>query len=964
LLRPVVTGPKNRAEILDERAPGRAEADATRGLKEQVRVLKQQLAACVAAAAAQDAEKTALLGQVLRLRQQVGAPADEGDNRALKEQVLALKQKALTSTVREAAGCSGESATREMAVTSNNTAAALAPVRGARDGEGAKADSSAQALLERAEDEILTFWLIRGGGGAGGDEALTEEFFERADEVLDAQQLGERMLGVLGVQLEPAVIEQLMNSIGCGTKYISPEALRSWVHTAYPLFELEQMLLAVHLPKIVARHLVRKNGQEAAWTREEVHVCVLAAASDIVDGVYSQIAQLEEARRAAPTGGANGKFAGDDLCGTIEGKFASAQAFHDGLDRHLGLPDTKVLEAIINEHKHATNANTPYTTIHQKLTCRPRKELEAALCPIPGEKYPGAGSGEHEREILPLRVFLGAAGCLRKERWEDQRYAATLKKLESLCGSLELNEEDKVHEAMSLLMMALQGFSATMKAVQRDLAKRCEGDSGSLNLDAFYAAMAFVKGWDSATTFKHMERGRALFSKADLLPEEVLAARMHTGPQFMHYNASLRQFPEWVLDTMHGNRYVTTIHCINSAIIKLARASPIEPLVVYRGSKDMRLPRQFAAKDDLGRQGDVELAFMSCASEKSVALNFAKGEKMSMILAFERGAMSNGAPLSPVSFYRNEEEICFPPLCSLEVKGRPQILFTDNGAVLQVTMGITVNQKAETVDGLVGRRKFLHLGMLRNLVQEVESEMLNVVALLNMLLTLKMVMRSKEWSKWCSMGRLAPGVAENISGSKPEQALAAFAKEARQICEKTLAEQDDKPATEFNDDDTYSALVKEAVKMKSKALKDGRHYKLLCAWFAHCAKADVRALEAVVKQLDVHMWTDSRVVDERTEETPLLAACAVGSLEICKALIKAGASATAADKDGNTPLLAACAAGSFEICEMLIKAGADVNAADKHGNNAIYHAEMNQDEDKRAAVLAVLAEYGDSKKAA
>jgi hypothetical protein len=356
---------------------------------------------------------------------------------------------------------------------------------------------------------------------------------------------------------------------------------------------------------------------------------------------------------------------------------------------------------------------------------------------------------------------------------------------------------------------------------------------------------------------------------------------------------------------------------------------------------------------------------MSCASERSVALNFAKGEKMAMILAFERGAMSNGAPLSPVSFYRNEEEICFPPLCSLEVKGRPQILFTDKGAVLQVKMGITVNQKAETVDGLVGRRKFLHLGMLRNLVQEVESELLNVVALINILLTFKVVMRSTQWSKWCSMGRLSPGVAQNISGSKPEQALAAFAKEARQICEKTLAEQEDKPATEFNDDNTYSALVKEAVKMKNKALKDGRHYKLVCAWFTHCAKADVRALEAVVKQLDVQMWTDARVVDsEGTGETPLLAACTAGSLEICEALIRAGASATAADKDGNTPLLVACAAGSFEICEMLIKAGADVNAADKDGNDAIYHAEMIKDEDKKAAVLAVLAEYGDSKTAA
>ena len=577
-MRPVAAGPKIR-EIINERAPDRAEAEDKRGLQEQVRVLQQQLAAAAAAAAAQEAEKTALLEHVLTLRQQVGA---------LQEQVLALKQQALTRTVGEAAGCSGGLATRKMAVASSNTVAVRAPVRGASDGEGAKADSSAQALLERAEDEILTFWLIRGGGGAGGDQALTGEFFERADEVLDAQQLGERMLRALGLQLEPAVTEQLLARLlsACGepkTTYLSPEVLRRWVHTAYPLFELEQMLLAVHLPKIVARHLVWKNGQEAARTREEVHVCVLAAASDIVDSVYSQIAQLEEARRAAPTGGANGKFVGDDLCGTFEGKFASAQAFHDGLDRHLGLPDTKVLEAIINEHRYAANANTSYTTIHQRLTCQPKKELEAALCPIPGEEYPGAGSGEHEREILPLRVFLGAAGCLRKERWHDPRYAATLEKLESLCGSLELNEEDKVHEAMSLLMMALQGFSATIKAVQRDLAKRCEGGSGSLNLDKFYESMAFVKGWDSATTFRHMERGRALFNKADLLPEEVLAARMHTGPQFMHYNASLRQFPEWVLDTMHGNRYVTTIHCINSAIIKLARASPIAPLVVYRG---------------------------------------------------------------------------------------------------------------------------------------------------------------------------------------------------------------------------------------------------------------------------------------------------------------------------------------------------------------------------------------------
>ena len=121
---------------------------------------------------------------------------------------------------------------------------------------------------------------------------------------------------------------------------------------------------------------------------------------------------------------------------------------------------------------------------------------------------------EHEREIIRLQVFLSAAGCLRSACWSDPTRAATLKKLETMCGPLELNDEDKVHEAMSLLMMAKQGFSGTIKAVQRDLANRCEGHNGTLNLEMFYTSMAFVTGWESATTLKHMDRGRALFHKA------------------------------------------------------------------------------------------------------------------------------------------------------------------------------------------------------------------------------------------------------------------------------------------------------------------------------------------------------------------------------------------------------------------------------------------------------------------
>ena len=59
----------------------------------------------------------------------------------------------------------------------------------------------------------------------------------------------------------------------------------------------------------------------------------------------------------------------------------------------------------------------------------------------------------------------------------------------------------------------------------------------------------------------------------------------------MHYNAVLRKFPAGVLEEMKGNKYVTTVHCINSAILKLSRVTPMNPRFVYRGSSKMQVER-------------------------------------------------------------------------------------------------------------------------------------------------------------------------------------------------------------------------------------------------------------------------------------------------------------------------------------------------------------------------------------
>ena len=267
---------------------------------------------------------------------------------------------------------------------------------------------SDQAQLDGAEEAILGFWLIRGGADAGVDAELATEFFD-GKEALDAPQLGAHLHKVLGVRLDdPALSKQLLSGllsaptrfglvapIGESPEKLSPEALHRWVRWRYPRFELEQLLEQLQLHKIVAKYLLRGNGQETPKTPEKVHDCVRAAvrSRDITDAVYTQIAQHLKAKEAcrSENTGANGKFTG-----TFEGKFASAQTFHDGLDRHVGLPNQNVLEAVINEHRHAPNSDTQYETSNYKLVCTPEEELVRRRLPranvlLPAHVYAIAG---------------------------------------------------------------------------------------------------------------------------------------------------------------------------------------------------------------------------------------------------------------------------------------------------------------------------------------------------------------------------------------------------------------------------------------------------------------------------------------------------------------------------------------------------------------------------------------------
>ena len=160
--------------------------------------------------------------------------------------------------------------------------------------------------------------------------------------------------------------------------------------------------------------------------------------------------------------------------------------------------------------------------------------------------------------------------------------------------------------------------------------------------------------------------------------QEFQAARLYTGPMSMKYNAVLRGLGEDGLPKSEENvqsenmkrlcgdsRYVSTLHCINSAIVKLSHLA--KPQTVYRGVAGRVLPSEFW----LG-QGGVEFAFMSMTADRDVAMRYAKAESKndaSCVMEVNLGKVDRGADLSWLSQYPDEKIVVFPPCTLLEVEG-------------------------------------------------------------------------------------------------------------------------------------------------------------------------------------------------------------------------------------------------------------------------------------------------------
>ena len=108
----------------------------------------------------------------------------------------------------------------------------------------------------------------------------------------------------------------------------------------------------------------------------------------------------------------------------------------------------------------------------------------------------------------------------------------------------------------------------------------------------------------------------AALNEPPLSLEEAIGGRLYTGPLYMKYNTVLRGLDSPVdflrarfASLCGGNRYTTTLHAINSLIVKTSKLTMATP--VYRGVSGRMLPDAFWRPNGHGVRGGVEAAFMS-----------------------------------------------------------------------------------------------------------------------------------------------------------------------------------------------------------------------------------------------------------------------------------------------------------------------------------------------------------------
>jgi len=237
---------------------------------------------------------------------------------------------------------------------------------------------------------------------------------------------------------------------------------------------------------------------------------------------------------------------------------------------------------------------------------------------------------------------------------------------------------------------------------------------------------------------------------------EVIGGRLYTGPLFVKYNGVLRGLdspvpflkndmvslvtPKDTFERYIGtakkwenangilpydkarkelNLYTTTIHVINSCIVKMGKLTVAKP--VYRGMSGRLFPNAFWFPNKEGVMGGVELAFMSTTPDISVAHQYSQ-DRFGIVVEMHQGMIDRGAEISWLSQYPHEAEVLFAPLAGLEVRDmRIEQHPISSTHIIVVSMRVSINLTNPTIEQVVAKRRKIVQDMGRGLLMEVRS---------------------------------------------------------------------------------------------------------------------------------------------------------------------------------------------------------------------------------------------------
>ena len=276
-----------------------------------------------------------------------------------------------------------------------------------------------------------------------------------------------------------------------------------------------------------------------------------------------------------------------------------------------------------------------------------------------------------------------------------------------------------------------------------------------------------------------------------LLRVESIGARLYTGPMFVKYNAVLRGLGSPIAflrkgfeDLCLGNVYTTTLHVINSSIVKLSKLTHVTK--VYRGVSGGVLPEAFWVPNDFGVCGGVESAFMSATTDPSVALTYASNPgKAGVVFEIAQGMVDRGADMAWVSQYPHEAEITFAPLTGLEVQQT-----SVDGSLLKIGVRLSVNLAAPTIEQVLAKRKKVVTDMCVHMSESLEREL-----------------KGKAWDVLTDL--LSSDGDDGVSGDGVD-----VIELARSQLQASLARATDAPAEHFNEDVLLGKAIQVAVEAR------------------------------------------------------------------------------------------------------------------------------------------------------